>query len=72
MGHALYCHAAAASGFTRSHPTLCLQARRQHLSNLVFLLRQATATRDWQRVAALVATLLASDVGSGLGPSGLG
>ncbi|KAL4445814.1 hypothetical protein ABPG77_009013 [Micractinium sp. CCAP 211/92] len=36
-------------------------ARRQHLSNLVLLLRQYAATRDWQRLAGVVATLMASD-----------
>ena len=41
------------------------QARRQHISNLVLLLRQATAARDWPRMAALVAVLLASDVSPG-------
>ncbi|KAL4425787.1 hypothetical protein ABPG75_009803 [Micractinium tetrahymenae] len=36
-------------------------ARRQHLSNLVLLLRQYAATRDWSRLAGVVATLMASD-----------
>lgn len=43
-----------------------LQARSQHLANLVFLLRHSVATSDWRRVAQLAATLLASDVRSAL------
>lgn len=36
-------------------------ARRQHFSNLVLLLRRYAATRDWQRLAGVVAILMASD-----------
>lgn len=40
----------------------CMQLRRQHMSNLVFLLRHYAAMRDWQRLAGMVAVLMASDV----------
>lgn len=40
-----------------------MQARHQHIGNLVFLLRHYAATRDWTRLAGLVATLMACDVG---------
>jgi len=39
-----------------------MQLRRQHMSNLVFLLRHYAAMRDWQRLAGIVAVLMASDV----------
>ncbi|EFN57707.1 expressed protein [Chlorella variabilis] len=38
-----------------------MQARHQHIGNLVFLLRHYAATRDWTRLAGLVATLMACD-----------
>lgn len=51
-------------------PPCPLQVRHQHVNNAVLLLRQAVGRRDWWRVAALVATLLASDVrGLALGGS---
>ena len=41
-----------------------LQLRAQHIGNLVFLLRLYSATRDWRRLAAVVATLMATEVRS--------
>ena len=43
-------------------PGYALQARRQHINNLVLLLRHYAATGQWRSLAGVVTTLLASDV----------
>ena len=44
---------------------VCAQARRQHLYNLLALLRVAAMTRDWARLAAVASVLMACDVRAG-------
>ena len=44
---------------------MLVQARRQHVGNLVFLMRHYAATRDWGCLAGVAAALVASDVRHG-------